>query len=146
MSEEKKPVYPKTRWNYDRERWETKANKSAEWSKAKDANPKFIETADFVKMWKGAKSIAEIGRRLNWPKSKVKGTRTRINNQIKKASWFSAYAGTEKAKQFQLQDLPEFTNSQMATATQQASEGFATNADAVMAAFMTKQEKLKFGL
>jgi len=144
----KAPTYPKTRWNYDSECWQTKASKTSEWE-IKDTKSKFIETEDFVKMWKDAASVAEIGRRLCWPKSKVKGKRTRINNDIQKSAWFiamakerglpvSALVKTDQGKVYQLAELPEYTSSQAATATKQASEGFASNQKSVMAAFLGK--------
>ena len=133
---EKKPKYPKTRWNYDAEQWETKASADGEWSKDKKKNKAaFIETADFIKKWKKAKSIADIGRSLCWTRSKVKGTRTRLNNSIQKQGWFVAFKGTDKEAELLLQDLPDFTDSQAAQASKQASEGFASNLDDVLLAF-----------
>jgi hypothetical protein len=138
---EKKQTYPKSRWNYATERWEKKTHKNDEWTQdSRKAKAKSVATQKFVEIWKGADSVAEIGRRLCWKRSKVKGTKTRINNQIKKSSWFSAFKDNkEKAKLYQLQDLPEFTPAQAATEAKQSSEGFATDMDQVMMAFMGKE-------
>ena len=104
----------------------------------------YVETDEFVRAWNKAKSVADLSRKWCWRLSKVKATRTRINNSIAKQAWFNTLSDDDKAK-VQLKDLQDFTDSQAKQEAKQASEGFASNINDVLSSFGIKQGNIKFG-